>query len=281
MRGDPATATAHYRRALEADPSFAAAATHLQQIGPPTEAPPPAAKAPEPETEYQELVIDLEDPGAVHAPQPKVPSIDFEKEEPAPPPPAAAPAPATPPAPHRRRPLRPPLTRPRPRRLRRAPPPASDEQQLETLIVEAEVFAKYGLIDKAIERLFSLVRRRPDLLKARERLVELLAESKNPGLAREAESLAAEYAEKGQAADSSRILALAGLTAGAGGSDLWIDAPPAAAPKPPAGGMEVEFEEFDVGPPRAAAAGRRTSRPAGGCDRVHRGGRPASGRSSG
>jgi tetratricopeptide (TPR) repeat protein len=251
-RSDPATAAAHYRRALEADPSFSAAATHLQQIGPAPEAPPPAAAKPAAaaEPEYQELVIDLEDSAAVHAPQPKVPTIDFEDEAPASP--AAAPPPAAePPAP------------PEPQAPAATPGAAGaaataaapDEQQLETLIVEAEVFAKYGLTDKAIERLLSLTRKRPDLLKARERLIELLAESHNPALGREAESLAAAYSDAGRSADAQRVLAMAGLAAkpvaSAAAADVWLEssAPPAIAPAPPApGGMEVEFEEFDVGP---------------------------------
>jgi len=260
-RGDPAAAIAHYRRAIEADPSFAAAATHLQQVGPPTEVPPPeAAPAAVPEPEFQELVIDLEDSGAVHAPQPKVPTIEFEKDE-------AAPAAELSPAPAAEPPS--PWTEPPPPEPA-APVPAVpsgipssslagvDEQQLETLIVEAEVFAKYGLTDKAIERLVSLARKRPDLLKARERLVELLAESKNPGLSREAEALAAAYNEAGRAADARRVLAIGGIAAAAAGvADLWVESPPEAAPKPAPVGMEVEFEEFDVGhapPPQTAPA---------------------------
>ena len=111
--------------------------------------------------------------------------------------------------------------------------------------MEAEVFAKYGLTDKAIERLFSLVRKRPDLLKARDRLVELLAESKNPGLPREAESLAAAYREAGMPGDALRVLARAGLVAG----EVEMDALPEAAPAPSPAGLEVDFEEFDVGHP--------------------------------
>jgi tetratricopeptide (TPR) repeat protein len=236
--GDRASALAHYRHALAADPSWAAAATRLKEIGPPPETPAaaPGKSAPVEEPEYQELVLDLEDSASVHAPQPKVPSIEFEKE------------PAEPPTPFRD---------PQESAVDRAPPtpalfvtpatPAAspEEQQVETLIVEAEVFAKYGLTDKAIERLVSLARKRPDLLKARERLVELLAESKNPGLGREAESLAAAYSEAGQPADASRVLARAGLHAG----ELEIPAAPESLPRPPAAGMEVEFEEFDIGHP--------------------------------
>ena len=138
-------------------------------------------------------------------------------------------------------------SRRRPRRGSRAP----DEQQLETLIVEAEVFANYGLSDKAIERLVSVVRRRPDLLKARERLVELLAESKNPGLPREAESLAAVYRRPGGRTRPAGVLASAGL------ADAEPDPRPPRRSPASGAGLDVEFEEFDVAPPGRAAGGDR------------------------
>lgn len=228
-RQDPAAALEHYRRAQTADPSNVEAATRLKDIGPPTETPPmeppPPVEAEAPE--YQELVIDLEESGAVHAPQPKVPSIDLDE---TPPPPVVPPAPAASAVPAGAT----------------AVPP--EEQQLETLIVEAEVFAKYGLADKAIERLFVLVERRPDLLKARERLVELLAETKNPALSREAEALAAAWNAAGRPVEASRVLASAGLASPSEPEPL------AAAPAPPASGIDVEFEEFDVGQPAAPPA---------------------------
>src|SRR5207237_4538240 len=134
----------------------------------------------------------VEEAGDVHAPQPRVPSLEFEREADAP----LAPSPSAP-APS------PPFS------ATAAAPGTSplDDQQLETLIVEAEVFAKYGLTDKAIDRLFSLVRRRPDLLKARERLVELLAESGNPALRRETQGLADAYNAAGREDDARRVLA--------------------------------------------------------------------------
>ena len=239
-RQDPAEALEHYRRAQEANPSNVRAAEKIKEIGAPSEAapPPPPAETPTgaapetgPETapEYQEFVIDLEESASIHAPQPKVPSIEF---EPAPAEPAAEPGPPAVPS---------------------AEAVPVDDQQIETLIVEAEVFAKYGLVDKAIERLFSLVRRRPDLFKARERLVELLAESKNPALVREAESLAAAYREVDQPALAQRVLTMAGVPP-ARRAEPAVAPPPAPAPT----AHEVEFEEFDIGhtvsPPRPAAA---------------------------
>ncbi|HTR01875.1 MAG TPA: tetratricopeptide repeat protein [Thermoanaerobaculia bacterium] len=216
----PAAALDHYRRAQEADPSNVEAARRIQEIGKPTETPPAAEEPAAPaQPEYQELVIDLEDSASVHAPQPKVPSIEVDEPE------AAPPAPVLPPA----GPI----------------PDVPDDQQVETLIVEAEVFARYGLADKAIERLFALVRRRPDLLKARERLVELLAESKNPALPREAEALARALAEAGRPDEARRVLVRAGL----GAAEAEPTTPSPAAP-PAASSLDVEFEEFEV--PQAA-----------------------------
>jgi len=216
----PGEARDHYLRAQEADPSNVAAAQRLQEIGAPLAAPPPAAEPKASEApEYQELVLDLEDSASIHAPQPKVPSIEVDDEPATPPVPMATPA--TPPP------------------AAAEPKEAADDPQVETLIVEAEVFARYGLADKAIERLFALVRRRPDLLKARERLVELLAETRNPALPREAEALAAAFEEAGQPEEAHRTLQRAGLA----GTEARPQPP--AAPLPQA--VEVEFEEFDLG----------------------------------
>jgi len=246
-RGDQAGALEEYRRAVEADPSNAEAATKAKEIGPPVEIPSKeasAAAAAVP-TEYQEFVIDLEDSASVHAPQPKVPSIEYEEKAQ----PKAA-APEIPTAPEPPPPPPPPLAPPSPSPETSAAP---TEGQLETLIVEAEVFAKYGLTDKAIERLFSLSRRRPDLIKVRERLVELLSETRNPALSREAEALASSYQELGRPADAARILSLIGGTA-----PLLEEAPPAAsAPPPSPSTVDVSFEEFEVepaAPPPAASA---------------------------
>jgi pilus assembly protein FimV len=237
---DPAAALDHYRRAQEAEPSNVEAANRLKDVGTPLAAQAPqASPAAEPAPEYQELVLDLEDSAAIHAPQPKVASIEVD--EPVPSPAAAPPASATASAS-----VAPPAA---------AAPPSSDgeDQQIETLIVEAEVFARYGLADKAIERLFSLVRRRPDLLKARERLVELLVETRNPALGREAEALAAAYRDAGRLEDAQRILGRAGL---AGAQAEAAPAIPAPAPSR----FEAEFDEFDVGQP-AAPPGERGPAP--------------------
>ena len=86
-------------------------------------------------------------------------------------------------------------------------PKSAEDQEIEALVVEVEVFAKYGLTDKAIERLRTLTRRRPDLLQARERLVDLMIESQNPALRQEAEGLADFYRRQGQQQKAEALLA--------------------------------------------------------------------------
>jgi pilus assembly protein FimV len=111
---------------------------------------------------------------------------------------------------------------------------STEERELEALIVEAEIFARYGLTDKAVERLRAVVRKRPELTNARERLLELMAASSNPALAQEAESFADFYRSRGESDRAEATLARLGLSQ-----------PPAAAPIPP----PVEpFEEFPVEP---------------------------------
>lgn len=123
----------------------------------------------------------------------------------------------------------------------RGPVRPPEEQEIETLVVEAEVFAKYGLTDKAVERLRALVRRRPDLLRARERLVELMEESQNPALRQEADALIAIYVESGQRSRAEALASRLGLA----GSAPAATEPPAPAP---AGGTVVAFDEFEIPP---------------------------------
>jgi tetratricopeptide (TPR) repeat protein len=101
------------------------------------------------------------------------------------------------------------------------------------------VFARYGLADKAVERLRALVRRRPDLVRARERLVELMAESQNPALPQEVEELAGIYRRSGRDADAEA---------------LRRRHPGAIAPPPPAARAEAAFDEFGIDAPAARRA---------------------------
>jgi tetratricopeptide (TPR) repeat protein len=119
---------------------------------------------------------------------------------------------------------------------------SAEEQEIESLVVEVEVFAKYGLVDKAIERLRALTRRRPDLLRARERLVDLMAESQNPALRQEAESLAEIYREKGEAQKAQTLLARL--------AESTREEPPPEPESvlPPPAAQDIHFEEFDIEP---------------------------------
>ena len=143
-------------------------------------------------------------------------------------------------------------------------------------MVEAEVFAKYGLTDKAIDRLRSLVRRRPDLTHARERLVDLLAESKNPALATEAHGLADVYRKQGRTGDAEALLHRFKLPLAAPAPEEppspapasppmqpaaktepampVVPASPPAAPVPPSSAPEFAFDEFEIDVSPAAAA---------------------------
>lgn len=112
-----------------------------------------------------------------------------------------------------------------------------EERELETLIVEAEIFARYGLTDKAVERLRAVVRKHPNLPSARERLLELMAASKNPALAQEAESFVDFCRQRDELARAEAVLSKLGL----------VSSPPAPPP------VET-FEEFPVEPRPAPAS---------------------------
>ena len=71
--------------------------------------------------------------------------------------------------------------------------------EAEEVLVEAEVFRKYGLLDKAIDQLKAFSRFRPDVLRVREKLFELyLEQGKKNAARREAEFLRQRYAEEGR-----------------------------------------------------------------------------------
>jgi tetratricopeptide (TPR) repeat protein len=115
-----------------------------------------------------------------------------------------------------------------------------EERELEALIVEAEIFARYGLTDKAVERLRVVVRKRPELIKAREQMLELMKASSNPALAQETESFADFYRRRGESDRAEATLARFGI--------------PAAAPELRTPAPAESFEEFPV-EPHAAPAG--------------------------
>jgi tetratricopeptide (TPR) repeat protein len=113
---------------------------------------------------------------------------------------------------------------------------------------EAEVLARYGLKDRAIDRLRALARRQPDLLAARERLVELLAATGNPAARREADALADVYRGAGRESLAVALFARISLP-----SSLELDSVSPARQSlpspPPPPTIEVEFDEFETAPP--------------------------------
>jgi tetratricopeptide (TPR) repeat protein len=132
-----------------------------------------------------------------------------------------------------------------------APPPIAEtlhSDDAAAALREAEVLARYGLKDRAIDRLRALSRHEPELLAARERLVELLAETGNPAARREANALAQVYRGGGRESLAVALFARISLPAA-----LELDSVPPAgslpvfSPPPPA--IEVEFDEFEIAPP--------------------------------
>ncbi len=120
-------------------------------------------------------------------------------------------------------------------------PPA--DTVVEEALVEAEIFRKYGLLDKAIDQIKGLVSQFPQHTRLREKLFELYLENGSKSAAKgEAEELKKIYALDGR---EDRIRGLAALL----GEPL--PAPPQppvaeAAPEPPPVPQEPEFEEEPV-----------------------------------
>ncbi len=222
QRGDDDMAVEQYRHVVRLSPGEAEAVARLKELAPvPLDSAHNGAAVPE-------IEVDLEEePAPVHAPQPLVPSLPYEEISP-----SAAP-----------RTLPVALTAP-------AALPSGEDRDVETLVVEAEVFARYGLADKAVERLRTLVRRRPDLLRARERMVELMAESQNPALSKEVDELAGFYSRAGREADADSLRARYVRPAPA----LPAEPPPLAAP------AETAFDEFGL--ESSATAGTSGHEPA-------------------
>ena len=132
-----------------------------------------------------------------------------------------------------------------------APPQVSAEathvDETQAALREAEVLSRYGLKDRAIERLLALSRRQPADLPVRERLVELMVEIDNPAAPREAEALAEAYRRQGRDTLATALVARLGLSPG-GRTETTrrVPGPPGSPPSAPA--LEMEFDEFDVLP---------------------------------
>jgi tetratricopeptide (TPR) repeat protein len=149
-----------------------------------------------------------------------------------------------------------------------------EERELDALIVEAEIFARYGLTDKAVERLRVVVRKRPELVSARERLLELMAASSNPALAQETESFADFYRQRGESDRAEATLARLGLSAPRAAASIPTPAesfeefPVEPRPAPTGdfledfGSESLAFEpEAPAAPPASSTAGRETPLP--------------------
>jgi len=218
--GDRAGAAESYRQVLELDPENSEARSRAGLAA----APPPD----EPEA-FQELVVEfdeslLQESGdadlrpAVSAPVP-VPGAGIpEGLDVAAPPPAA-----------------PSLENTAVRRMR------AEESEWKDSVTEAEVFAKYGLVEKAAEKYRAMLRRRPRDLPARRRLVELLAELRSPSIEAEASALIEALRESGQdlEAEAARSRYVpAGPPSPAAVAELGL-----APPRPPA-----EFDDLTPAP---------------------------------
>lgn len=89
------------------------------------------------------------------------------------------------------------------------PRPASGDTALDDALVEADVFRRYGLLEKAVDQLRPWIERAPGNLKVREKLFEICLEQGNRAAAREqAEILAEAYGTTGR---EDRIRGLEGL----------------------------------------------------------------------
>ncbi len=238
--GDRAGAAELYREVLEVDPENAEA---RNRAGIAVIAPPPE----EPEA-FQELVVEFDEsllqesagavpPGAASAAVPS-PGVSLpETPDVSSPPPAAAVTENT-----------------AVRRMR------AEEAEWKDAVTEAEVFAKYGLVEKAAEKYRAMLGRRPRDLSTRRRLVELLAELKSPSLEGEAATLIEALRESGQdlEADAARSRYLPVRPAASAASGEFELAPPRLAPEfddlGPAAGAPPAFAVPAAPPPTRPSA---------------------------
>jgi tetratricopeptide (TPR) repeat protein len=116
-------------------------------------------------------------------------------------------------------------------------PKDAEELSVDEALVEADVFRKYGLLEKAVEKLRPLVRDYPSNVRCREKLFELLIEQgKVRAARREAEALKAVYEGAGGRLD--RVRAMEDLL----GESLDVPSRPAPAPK-------IDIPDFSGTPP--------------------------------
>ncbi len=120
-----------------------------------------------------------------------------------------------------------------------APRPSASESALDEALVEAEVFRKYGLLEKAVDQLTPFLEQAPESLRLREKLFEIYLEQGRKDLARaEADVLVHRYRQEGREERIRGLEALLGLP---------TEAPshPVAAPPgpPPSGELSVSAEE--------------------------------------
>jgi tetratricopeptide (TPR) repeat protein len=204
-RKDNSAAAEAYRRWLELEPENSEARSRAGAIAPDLTAPvhpsggagPMAAPAAPADAVDEDLVLEIDD-SAISQPPPTVRppapasslSLDWDVEF-GPSPPSAAPG----------APARPAETPPRPRLT-----PVEDFEWKNAL-TEAEVFAKYGLLEKAAEKYRALVKKRREDLTLRSRYIELLAESKSPLVAQEAVALEEDFRTAGKTAEADAIRA--------------------------------------------------------------------------
>ena len=222
-RGDRPDAERHYRQILELDPENSEARSRSGM----------AVAAPPPPPAESEMIIEFDESLLNEEPAPAAPA----------PPPAVVPLPPQRPA---EAPPGPSLETTQVRRMR------AEEAEWKDAITEAEVFAKYGLVEKAAEKYRLMLRRRPRDIGARQRLVELLAELRSPALAGEASTLIEALREGGKEdeAESVRLRYLPATPPPVPLSEFEL-APPAA-PRPaavPSSAAAIDFEDLPTAPP--------------------------------
>jgi hypothetical protein len=128
----------------------------------------------------------------------------------------------------------------------------AEEAEWKDAITEAEVFAKYGLVEKAAEKYRLMLRRRPRDVGARQRLVELLAEIRSPALTGEASTLIEALREEGRGddAESVRVRYLPATPPPMPLSEFELA--PSSAPRPAAvhpAAVPIDFEDIPAAPP--------------------------------